>query len=85
MRRSNRLREIREEYGIVQQAVVAAGGFSGATMVAIEKHHLYPTNAETRQRLAEVLSELAGQEITESSIWPESEPLEDGDEEEIPA
>ncbi len=80
MKRGNRLRELRELYGIVQQELVVEAGVSGSTLVAIEKHNLYPAYQETRDRIVGAMRRLSRADITESDIWPESEPILDPNE-----
>ena len=65
----NRLRELREEHGIVQQEVSVKGQISGGTLVAIERYGLYPSE-ETREKLAETLTILIGHVISVDDIWP---------------
>ncbi len=65
----NRLREIREAHGIVQQEIMVKGQISGGTLVAIERYNLYPSE-ETREKIAETLTILTGHVICMSDIWP---------------
>jgi DNA-binding XRE family transcriptional regulator len=65
----NKLRELRDQYSIVQQEITVVGKISGSTVVAIEKHGLYPSE-ETRNKLAQVLTAITGVLITEQDIWP---------------
>jgi DNA-binding XRE family transcriptional regulator len=77
--KKNNLKALRERYGIVQQEISVVGSVSGGTLVAIEKHGLYPT-PETRGKILNALNLLTVQQriecgagvITESDIWPEN-------------
>lgn len=59
----NRLRELRNERQMAQQAVAVNAGTSVATIVAIERYGYMPQE-ELRQRISGALG------VDESAIWP---------------
>lgn len=59
----NRLRELRCQRGLAQQAVAVAAGTNVPTIVAIERYGYVPQN-DLRQRIAKAVG------VEETAIWP---------------
>ncbi len=62
----NRLREMRLQQKLAQQAVAVRAGTNDATIVAIERYGYLP-GADLRKRIAQAVG------VEESDIWPELE------------
>jgi transcriptional regulator with XRE-family HTH domain len=60
----NRLRDLRQEYGLALWGLAGRAGVSASTLSAIERWDYLPT-PPVRQRIAEALG------VEASAIWPE--------------